>query len=145
MTIENLPHMHHFRISMRGPTKSMRLVKKNSGSLRSGLERWNRSIGKPNDLGTSSEMNSRKLRYPDLFVIWASYLSIQLFTLHFNVSNEVEKMKSSLTQIWVLCYFTRVRNNPRGALHIRVITSASAQHCIIQSHRPLRTTLQKLW
>ena len=33
------------------------------------------------------------------------------------------------------CYFTRVRNNPRGALHIRVITSASAQRRIIQSHR----------
>ena len=38
------------------------------------------------------------------------------------------------------CYFTRFLNNPREALHIRVITSASAQHRIIQSHRPLHVT-----
>ena len=38
------------------------------------------------------------------------------------------------------CYFTRVRNSPRGALHIRVITSASAQRCIIWLQRLLLAT-----
>ena len=37
-------------------------------------------------------------------------------------------------------HFTRVRNIPRGVLHIRVITSTSAQRRLIRSHRPLHAT-----